>query len=87
MQKRPRISKQGNKYLRSALYMPAHNAIQFEPGVQRFYDRLVGRGKKKIQAKVAVMRKLLHAIHAMLRYGEDFDGERFTPRTETASAA
>lgn len=85
--KRPRISRQGNKYLRSALYMPAHNAIQFEPGVRRFYDRLVERGKKKLQAKVAVMRKLLHAIHAMLRYGKDFDGDRFTPRMDGASAA
>ncbi|MEM1206504.1 MAG: hypothetical protein AAGN66_24940, partial [Acidobacteriota bacterium] len=51
----------------------------FEPSVQAFYERLVGRGKAKMQAKVAVMRKLLHAMHGMLRHGEDFDGDRFSP--------
>lgn len=77
--RQPRISKQGNRYLRAALYMPAHTAAHFEPSVQAFYERLVGRGKAKMQAKVAVMRKLLHAMHGMLRHGEDFDGDKFSP--------
>lgn len=72
-----RISKAGNKYLRAALYMPALVAIQYEPHVRGFYDRLVGRGKAKMQAIVAVMRKLLHAIHGMLRHNTDFDGKKF----------
>jgi len=72
-----RISKIGNKYLRAALYMPAHNAIRFEPHVAAFAEKLVNNGKKKLQAKVAVMRKLLHSIHAMLHYDVDFDGEKF----------
>lgn len=72
-----RISKVGNKYLRAALYMPAHNAILFEPNVAAFAEKLIDNGKEKMQAKVAVMRKLLHSIHAMLRYDVDFDGEKF----------
>jgi transposase len=80
----PRISKQGNKYLRAALYMPAHTAARYEPGVKRFYDRLLSRGKAKMQAKVAVMRKLLHAIYGMLKHDEDFDGARFTPAEKVA---
>lgn len=76
-QGKTRISKVGNKYLRAALYMPAHNAIQHEPHVAAFSDRLVDRGKTKMQAKIAVMRKLLHAIHGMLQSGTSFDGAKF----------
>lgn len=70
------ISKVGNKYLRAALYMPALTAIQYEPRVRTFYDKLIARGKKPLQAIVAVMRKLLHAIYGMLKHGQDFDGEK-----------
>ncbi len=72
-----RISKAGNKYLRAALFMPAHNTIKFEPQILAFSDHLVGNGKTKMQAKVAVMRKLLHAIHGMLTTGTNFDGGKF----------
>lgn len=84
---KPRISKKGNKYLRTALYMPAHTAARYEPDIKRFYDRLLDRGKAKMQAKVAVMRKLLHAIHGMLKHDEDFVGERFCPADTVASPA
>ncbi len=72
-----RISKAGNKYLRAALFMPAHNAIQNEPHVMAFSDHLVDNGKTKMQAEVAVMRKLLHAIHGMLKTNTTFDGVKF----------
>ena len=72
-----RISKAGNKYLRAAVYMPALSAKQHEPNVRAFYEMLLGRGKAKMQAVVAVMRKLLHAIHGMLHHNADFDGEKF----------
>jgi len=35
------------------------------------------RGLKKIQAVCAVMRKLLHAIHGMLKHRRPFDSGRF----------
>ncbi len=72
-----RISKTGNKYLRAALYMPAHNAIQWEPQVMALRDHLIDNDKTKMQAKVAVMRKLLHAIHGMLSNHANFDGSKF----------
>ena len=81
-----RISKAGNKYLRAALYMPAHNAIQWEPHVMAFADHLVENGKTKMQAKVAVMRKLLHAIHGMLKNSTNFDGSTFYTGTPKKSA-
>jgi transposase len=72
-----RISKRGNKYLRSALYLPARVACRFEPGVASFASRLRERGKKPLQIHVAIMRKLLHSIHAMFAKDQDFDGRRF----------
>ncbi len=80
----PRISKRGNKYLRSALYLPARVACRFEPGVASFAARLRASGKKPLQIHVAVMRKLLHAIHAMFASGQQFDGTRFYLRAEAA---
>ncbi|HMB91354.1 MAG TPA: IS110 family transposase [Rhodothermales bacterium] len=72
-----RISKEGNVRLRRALYMPAQVAIQHEPNVRAFYDKLRAKGKKPMVAIVAVMRKLLHAIYGMLKHGQDFDGQKF----------
>jgi transposase len=72
-----RISKQGNARLRKALYMPAQVAIQNEPNVRAFYDKLLKRGKKPMVAIVAVMRKLLHSIYGMLKHKQDFDGQKF----------
>ena len=68
----------GNKYLRKALYMPALSAARTEEHVRGYYQHLIeDRHLKKIQAVCAVMRKLLHAIHAMLSNPADFDGSRF----------
>jgi transposase len=72
-----RISKVGNRHLRRALYMPTIVAVQHEPRIRAFYEKLLAKGKKPMQANVAVMRKLLHAIHGMLRRDQHFDGERF----------
>ena len=65
-----RVSKVGNRHLRRALYMPAIVAVQHEPRIKAFYEKLLARGKKPMQANVAVMRKLLHAIYGMLHNGE-----------------
>ena len=76
--KKPRLSKAGNSYLRLALYMPALSASRWERSVKAHYQHLIGNnGLKKIQALCAVMRKLLHAIYAMLKTQTDFDGSKF----------
>jgi len=76
-----RISKTGNAHLRRALFLPAMVASRWEPKVKAFYEKLLARGKTKMQALIAVMRKLLHAIHGMLRHDQDFDGEKFFTTT------
>jgi transposase len=77
--KKTRISKTGNRHLRRALYMPALVAIRHEPHLRAFYQRLVERGKTKMQALVAVMRKLLHAIFGMFKHQQPFDGSKLYP--------
>jgi transposase len=81
--KQPRISKHGNAHIRRILYMPALVAIAHEPNVGAFYQQLVAAGKEKLQAIVAVMRKLLHAIYGMLKTDSDFEGEKFRKLAQT----
>jgi transposase len=76
--KKTRISKAGNRYIRAALYMPALSAHQHAPHVRAYFQHwVVNNGKEKMQALCAVMRKLLHAIHGMLKHDKPFDKTRF----------
>lgn len=75
--KKARLSKTGNRHIRSALYMPAMSAKQHDPYVKAYFEHLIDNGKKPLQAVCAVMRKLLHAIHGMLKYDKPFDNSRF----------
>jgi transposase len=68
-----RLSKAGNAYLRAALYMPAMAAIRHEPRARAFYEALVARGKKRIQALCAVMRKYLTGLWACIQAQAPFD--------------
>jgi transposase len=72
-----RISKQGNARLREILFMPALVAIQRDAHVAAYYGRLLNKGKAKMQAIAAVMRKLLHALWGMLRHRTTWNGEKF----------
>jgi transposase len=80
VEQKTRISKAGNRYLRAALYMPALVAVQHDPWLRGFYQRLVARGKAKLQALVAVMRKLLHAAWGMLHHDQPYDGAKLCPQ-------
>ena len=79
VEKKSRISRGGSRHLRRALYMPALVAIRHEPFVRGFYQRLLRRGKAPLQAVVAVMRKLLHALFAMFRLDQPYDGSKVCP--------
>ena len=74
-----KISKAGNKHLRHALFLPAMAAARSNKAVAAFRDRLVARGKRRIVALVAVMRKLLHAIYGMFRTNTPFDATKLLP--------
>jgi len=68
-----RISKIGNHRLRTALYFPAMVACRFNPVLKAFYEKLVGAGKPKKVAIIAVMRKLLHIVYGILKNKTDFN--------------
>jgi transposase len=74
--RRPRLSKRGNKRLRQTLFYPALTAARCCPAAGAFVERLVAHGKTRLQAIVALMRKLLHGLHAMWRNDEDFNAEK-----------
>src|SRR5450759_208861 len=75
--KKARRSKADNSHIRADRYMPALSAKQHDPHVKAYFQHLVANGKKPLQAVCAVMRKLLHAIHGMLKHNEPFDNTRF----------
>jgi transposase len=67
-----RICKTGNAELRKALYLPAMCCIVNNPVLCVFYNRLLDRGKPKMVALVAVMRKLLAICIGVLRNNQPF---------------
>jgi transposase len=87
VRKKTAISKAGNKHLRRALYMPALVAVQHQPHLRAFYQHLLARGKTKMQALVATMRKLLHAIFGMFKHDQLFDGAKVYAQIPTLSAS
>src|SRR3990167_9442817 len=70
--KKTRISKAGNRHWRRALYMPALVAVRYDPHLRAFYHHPLEKGKEKLQALVAVMRKLLHAIFGMFKHHQPY---------------
>ncbi len=82
------ISKHGNSFIRSALYMPALTAARYNKVLKPYYLRLSGRKKVKRMAVVAVMRKLLTLIYVLYRSGAEYDPEyKSSPHTEDETPA
>lgn len=67
------ICKAGNSRLRKCLYMPALVAIKHNPLIRLFYERLVSKGKPKMVAVTASMRKLLVLAIGVLNNQMPFD--------------
>lgn len=57
----------GRAPLRTALYMAALSASRCNPPLKIFYQRLLSAGKPKMVALIAVARKILTILNAMLR--------------------
>ena len=64
-----RLSCTGNVRLRKALYLPAVVAMPCNPLLKAMSDRLLGRGKVKMQVIGALMRKLVHLAFGILKLG------------------
>jgi transposase len=63
----------GRSVVRSALYMAALVAVRFNAPLARCYQSLLARGKAKKVALVAVARRLLTILNAMLRDRRPWD--------------
>jgi transposase len=57
----------GRKSVRSALFIAAMVASRYNPVLKRFRDKLVSAGKPKLVALIAVARKLLTILNAIVR--------------------
>jgi transposase len=58
--------------VRNTLYMPALAAVRFNPMLRAFHRRLVAAGKRPKVALVAVMRKMITSLNAMVRDGNSW---------------
>ena len=64
---RARLSKAGPARIRAVLYMAAIVATRHNPHVKTVYERLLARGKSKMSALGAAMRKLVHLCFGVLK--------------------
>jgi transposase len=64
---RPRLSKAGPSRVRAVLYMAAIVGTQHNPHIKALYQRLQARGKTKMSALGAAMRKLVHLCFGVLK--------------------
>jgi transposase len=67
------LSKRGNSRLRKAFYFPAVSAITWNPLIKAHYQRLREKGKPKMVALAACMRKLLMICYGVLKHQRPFD--------------
>src|SRR6476646_3044281 len=70
------ITRQGSPWMRWILVEAAQVATRCAPAAKRYYERLA-RKKHKHVARVALARKLLIAVYALLRDGVVFDEQKF----------
>jgi transposase len=70
------ITRQGSSWLRWIMVEAAQVATRCSPAAKRYYERL-SRKKHKHVARVALARKLLIAVYALLHDGVVFEEEKF----------
>jgi len=69
----PRMSHAGNKYVRRLIWMLSIVAVRTVPRYRAYFQRRVAEGKPKMHILVAVGRKLLSVLYAILKKGTPYD--------------
>lgn len=77
VRKKGKISKNGPSRLRACLYNAAKSAIQHNNACKALYKRLKENGKAHKVAMIAVIRKLLRQVFAVVKNGKLFDNQLF----------
>jgi transposase len=68
-----RMTGGGRKKIRSRLFMPTLVAVRHNPILRAYYNSLLSRGKCKMVALVAVMRKLICIMNTMAKNNQKWD--------------
>ncbi|WP_032114711.1 IS110 family transposase (plasmid) [Candidatus Arsenophonus nilaparvatae] len=76
---RAHLSKIGPSEIRAKLYLSALTAIRHNRHIKSLYDRLLTRGKSKMSALGAAMRKLVHLCYGVLKTGLAYDQNYSSP--------
>lgn len=67
MFKGKRMTGGGRRQVRTKMYMPTLVAIQHNPVIRQFYLKLLEKGKSKMTAVVAAMRKLIVILNTIMK--------------------
>ena len=67
-----RMTGGGRKKIRSRLFMPTLVAVRHNPILKAYYNKLLSRGKCKMVALVAVMRKLICILNTMAKKNQEW---------------
>lgn len=80
------ITKQGSPYLRRALYLVAMAQLKLDTPFREYYAKKRADGKSHREALIALARKLVHVIYAVLSKQEPYDprvtADPLAPRSE-----
>jgi transposase len=76
---RAKLSKAGNPIIRAKLYMAAVVAIRSNPDIKTQYERLTSKGKSKMSALGAAMRKLVQICFGVLKHQQPY--QPYQPQT------
>jgi transposase len=82
-----RISKRGRSLLRKILFYAAIQMIRKNGIMYEYYARLTTRGMERMRALIAVSRKLLRIIHAIVRDNRDYVGQYQAPERRVIKMA
>ena len=81
---KPRISKRGNRYLRSCLHLPALSTIKWDDNFRDQYAGIVAKHGIKMKGCVAVQRKLLELIYIIYKTKTVYDKDHESKKRASA---
>jgi transposase len=87
VRRRATISRMGAAHLRRRLFLSAFGGVRGKNALRQCSQRLVGRGKPKMVALIAAVRKVLVWAWAVFRTGRSFDPQHLARRSTMTTLA
>jgi len=80
VKKKAKISKQGNRNLRKAMYLPSLSSVKYNKSHKELYTRIIEKNGIKMKGLIAVQRKLLELIYVIYKnktvFSNDYEQEK-----------